>query len=105
MLLRLLVRRLLHARRDDPASRTESRTDTGGRASVVGNLTGICDVSMALAIAAVMSSIMFALVKQRALLSLLSPLVLILLVHAFDVAAADGGGGGGGEGAEPASLS
>uniref|UniRef100_A0A0E0JI41 Uncharacterized protein n=1 Tax=Oryza punctata TaxID=4537 RepID=A0A0E0JI41_ORYPU len=84
-----------------------SRNDTGCGATIVRNLTGICDVSMALAIGAVMSSIMFALVKLLALL-LLSPLFLIFLVHAFDVAVRGGGGGGsgggGGAGAEPASL-
>uniref|UniRef100_A0A0E0JI57 Uncharacterized protein n=1 Tax=Oryza punctata TaxID=4537 RepID=A0A0E0JI57_ORYPU len=76
--------------------------DKSRRASIVRNLSSICDVSMALAIAAVMLSIMIVLVKLRALL-LLTPLFLIVLAYIFDVAdisrerRREGGRGVGGE--------
>ncbi|KAF0920694.1 hypothetical protein E2562_036400 [Oryza meyeriana var. granulata] len=79
-----------------------STKDTGCRANIVRNLTVICEIFMAFAIAAVMMSIMVVLVQLMALL-LFSPLFLILLVHAFDVAV-HGGGGGGGQDAKPASM-
>ncbi|XP_052136319.1 uncharacterized protein LOC127754778 [Oryza glaberrima] len=83
---------------------TPSRNDTGCRASIVRNLAEICDAFMALAIGAVMLSIMIVLVKLLALL-LLSPLFLMLLVHAFDVAVGrDGGRDGDGDNVKPASL-
>ncbi|XP_015696817.2 uncharacterized protein LOC102718134 [Oryza brachyantha] len=76
--------------------------DTGCRASVVRNLTAICDIFMASAITAVMMTIMIMLVNFRALL-LLSPLFLMLLVHAFGVRRG-GDDGDGDDAAKPASL-
>uniref|UniRef100_A0A0E0JI63 Uncharacterized protein n=1 Tax=Oryza punctata TaxID=4537 RepID=A0A0E0JI63_ORYPU len=83
--------------------RPPSATDTSCRANIVRNLPAICGLFMACAIAGVMLSILIVLVKLLALM-LLSPLFLILLVHAFDLAF-PGGSSSGGEGdVKPASL-
>ncbi|BAS72000.1 Os01g0346250 [Oryza sativa Japonica Group] len=89
-----------------PPSPPPSATDTSLRANIVRNLPAICGMFMACAIAVVMFSIMVVLVKLLALM-LLSPLFLILLVHAFDLVFPGGGGGGGGgedDVVKPASL-
>uniref|UniRef100_A0A0D9Y821 Uncharacterized protein n=1 Tax=Oryza glumipatula TaxID=40148 RepID=A0A0D9Y821_9ORYZ len=91
-----------------PPSPPPSATDTSLRANIVRNLPAICGTFMACAIAVVMFSIMVVLVKLLALM-LLSPLFLILLVHAFELVFPGGGGSGGGGGGEddvvkPASL-
>uniref|UniRef100_A0A0D9V0M2 Uncharacterized protein n=1 Tax=Leersia perrieri TaxID=77586 RepID=A0A0D9V0M2_9ORYZ len=79
------------------------RNDTGCRATIVRNLTEFCDVFMALAIGAVMLTIMIVLVKLLALL-LLSPVLMVFLVHVFDIAVGGGGGGGNPPNVRPASL-
>lgn len=83
--------------------------DVGVHVVIVSNLTVIFDIVMALAVSAVMWSIMHAIVELRALLLVL-PLFLILLVRAYDVVVGAGGGGGvgvgvgGGEDEKPASM-
>uniref|UniRef100_A0A0E0JI62 Uncharacterized protein n=1 Tax=Oryza punctata TaxID=4537 RepID=A0A0E0JI62_ORYPU len=77
--------------------------DVGVHVVIVSNLTVVFDTVMALAVSAVMWSIMHAIVELRALLLLL-PLFLILLVRAYDAAVGAGRGGGGGGDEKPASL-